>query len=202
MKTCMASHTTPACCGTSKAAELLQLSVGTVQSLVDKNILHAWVTQGGHRRITLESIQNYQLQQQKLPALERLMNDRLRVMVVDDDPVTRHLLQNTCLAAHPHIDCCAIASAIEALLHLPVFKPHIMFLDLLMPQVDGWALVKQVQQKENFAQMQIITLSALSQEALQERGGPPPGTHFIQKPVDLGWLKGYLLGLLAPQAWT
>jgi excisionase family DNA binding protein len=54
----MANQTTPACCGTSKAAELLQLSVGTVQGLVDKNILHAWVTQGGHRRISLESIQN------------------------------------------------------------------------------------------------------------------------------------------------
>ena len=198
----MASLTTPACCGTSKAAELLQLSVGTVQSLVDKNILHAWVTQGGHRRITLASIQNYQLQQQKLPAIERLKNDRLRVMVVDDDPVTRHLLQDTCLATHAQVDCCALASAIEALLHLPIFKPQIMFLDLLMPEVDGWALVQQVKQKEDFAHMQIITLSALSLDDLQERGGPPAETHFVQKPVDLGWLKGYLLGLLAPQSWA
>lgn len=198
----MASHTTPACCGTSKAAKLLQLSVGTVQSLADKRILHAWITQGGHRRISLESIQNYQHHQQKLPAVEKLMNERLRVMVVDDDPVSRHLLQDTCLAVHPHIDCCALASAIEALLQLPTFKPQIMFLDLLMPQVDGWELVKQVKQKADFAQMQIITLSALSKEALQARGGPPPSTHFVQKPVDLGWLKGYLLGLLAPQAWA
>ncbi|NDD02531.1 MAG: helix-turn-helix domain-containing protein, partial [Betaproteobacteria bacterium] len=132
----MASHPTPACCGTSKAAELLQLSVGTVQSLVDKNILNAWVTEGGHRRISLESIHNYQVQQQKLPALERLINDRLRVMVVDDDDVTRHMLQDTCLAVHAQIDCSAWASAIEALLQLPLFKPHILFLDLLMPQVD------------------------------------------------------------------
>ena len=133
----MAHQTTPACCGTSKAAELLQLSVGTVQSLVDKNILHAWVTQGGHRRISLESIQKYQLQQQKLPAVERLMNDRLRVMVVDVDAVTRHMLQDTCLSVHPHVDCCAMASAIDALLHLPVFNPHVMLIDLLMPEVDG-----------------------------------------------------------------
>jgi len=195
----MATLSTPACCGTSKAAELLQLSVGTVQSLVDKHVLHAWVTQGGHRRISLESIQNYQEQQQKLPAVERLMNDRLRVMVVDDDAVTRHLLQDACLSVHPQVDCCAMASAIEALLHLPVFKPQIMLLDLLMPQVDGWEMVDRVKKKEGFAHMQIITLSALSQAALQDRGGPPLNTHFIQKPVDLGWLKGYLLGLLAPQ---
>jgi excisionase family DNA binding protein len=198
----MAHQTTPACCGTSKAAELLQLSVGTVQSLVDKNILHAWVTQGGHRRISLESIQNYQSQQQKLPAVERLMNDRLRVMVVDDDAVTRHLLQDTCLSVHPHVDCCAMASAIDALLHLPVFNPHVMLIDLLMPEVDGWELVKRVQKQKDFAKLQIIALSAQSKDELENRGGPPQGSQFIAKPVDLGWLRGYLLGLLAPQAWA
>lgn len=198
----MATLPTPACCGTSQAAELLQLSVGTVQSLVDKKILHAWITQGGHRRISLESIQNYQIQQQQLPALERLKNNRLKVMVVDDDAVTRHLLQDTCLAVHPSVDCCAMASAIEALLQLPVFKPQVMLLDLLMPQVDGWELVKRIKQQQDFAQLQIITLSALSETDLAQRGGPPPSSHFMHKPVDLGWLKGYLLGLLAPQPWA
>ena len=198
----MAHQSTPACCGTSKAAELLQLSVGTVQSLVDKNILHAWVTQGGHRRISLESIQIYQSQQQKLPAVERLMNDRLRVMVVDDDAVSRHLLQDTCLSVHSHVDCCAMSSAIDALLQLPVFNPHVMLIDLLMPEVDGWDLVKRVQQQKNFAKLQILTLSALSEDELKSRGGPPQGSQFIAKPVDLGWLRGYLLGLLAPQAWA
>ncbi len=198
----MATHSTPACCGTSKAAELLQLSVGTVQSLVDKKILQAWVTQGGHRRISLESIQAYQFQQQKLPALERLKNDRLRVMVVDDDAVTRHLLQDTCLSVHPQIDCSAMSSAIDALLHLPVFKPHVMLIDLLMPEVDGWELVKRVQQQKDFAKLQILTLSAIGKEDLESRGGPPQGSQFIAKPVDLGWLRGYLLGLLAPQAWA
>jgi excisionase family DNA binding protein len=198
----MASHPTPACCGTSKAAELLQLSVGTVQSLVDKNILNAWVTEGGHRRISLESIRNYQIQQQKLPALERLINDRLRVMVVDDDAVTRHMLQDTCLAVHAHVDCSAFASAIEALLQLPLFKPHILFLDLLMPQVDGWEMVKQVKQKEDFSQVQIFTYSALTHDEIKTRGGPPLGANFMTKPLDLGWLKGYSLGMMSPQMWA
>ena len=198
----MASHITPACCGTSKAAKLLQLSVGTVQSLADKKVLHAWITEGGHRRISLESIQNYQLQQQKLPALQRLMSERLKIMVVDNDDVTRHLLQDTCLSAHPQIDCCAMTSAIEALLHLPVFRPHVMLIDLLMPKIDGWELIKRLQQNKDFSKLQIISLSALSKEELKDRGGPPIGSRFISKPVDLGWLRGYLLGLLAPQAWA
>lgn len=192
---------TPSCCGTSKAAQLLQLSVGTVQSLVDKNILEAWVTQGGHRRISLESIHQYQAQQQKLPAVTRLIDNRLRIMVVDDDAITRHMLQDACLSTHPHIDCCAIASGIEALLTLPTFLPHIVILDLLMPEVDGWEWVKRVKDKDNFQHLNILTISALSKDELQQKGGPPEGTHFMSKPIDLGWLKGYLLGLMSPQAW-
>ena len=198
----MATLPTPACCGTSKAAQLLQMSVGTVQSLVDKNILHAWITQGGHRRISLESIQSYQIQQQKLPAVERLIQDRLRVMVVDDDDVTRHLLQDTCIATHSHIDCCALASAIDALLRLPIFKPHILFLDLRMPEVDGWEMVQRVKHNEGYTQMQIVTMSALTHEELANKGGPPQDSHFIRKPIDLAWFKGYLLGMLSPQAWV
>jgi excisionase family DNA binding protein len=193
---------TPACCGTSKAAELLKLSVGTVQNLVDHNILHAWLTQGGHRRISLESIYQYQAQQQKLPAVQRLMADRLKVMVVDDDPVFRHLLQDASLQAHHRVDCCAMASGIQALLTMPTFKPHVIILDLLMPEVDGWQLVQQLQQKEGYEQLQFITVSALSNEDLQLRGGPPEGSQFMAKPVDLGWLQGYLLGLMRPQAWV
>jgi excisionase family DNA binding protein len=41
-------------CGTSYAAKLLNLSVGSVQSLVEKNELVAWKTQGGHRRISIQ----------------------------------------------------------------------------------------------------------------------------------------------------
>ena len=192
---------TPACCGTSKAAQLLQLSVGTIQSLVDKQVLEAWFTQGGHRRISLESILQYQAQQQKLPALSRIIDNRLRVMVIDDDAVSRHLLQDACLSANQHIECCAMASGIEALLSLPSFQPKVIILDLLMPEVDGWEFVKRVKQKEGLTQLHVITVSTLTTAELQERGGPPEGSQFMLKPVDLGWLKGYLLGLMAPQAW-
>jgi len=47
-------------CGTSYAAKMLDLSVGTVQSLVEKGELVAWKTQGGHRRISIQSVRDFQ----------------------------------------------------------------------------------------------------------------------------------------------
>jgi excisionase family DNA binding protein len=45
---------------TREVSRHLGVSVGTVQSLVDKGILDAVLTQGGHRRIRLESLKQYQ----------------------------------------------------------------------------------------------------------------------------------------------
>jgi excisionase family DNA binding protein len=67
-------------CGTSYAAKLLNLSVGTVQTLVEKNELTAWKTQGGHRRISIQSIRDYQNRAQsfaerQLPRHQTLESD-------------------------------------------------------------------------------------------------------------------------------
>jgi CheY-like chemotaxis protein len=40
-------------------------------------------------------------------------------------------------------------------------------LDLLMPGVDGWEMVRQLKQKEGFEQLQIMTISALSKTELE-----------------------------------
>ncbi len=46
-------------CGTAQAAKILGVSVGTIQTMVEKNILIAWKTMGGHRRISLDSIKEF-----------------------------------------------------------------------------------------------------------------------------------------------
>ncbi len=46
-------------CGTAQAAKILKVSVGTVQSMVKQEILLAWKTVGGHRRISLNSIEEF-----------------------------------------------------------------------------------------------------------------------------------------------
>ena len=72
-------------CGTSYASKLLGLSVGTVQALVARNELRAWKTNGGHRRISLKSIQEYQHRHNLHPNALMHGEDRLKVVVVEDD---------------------------------------------------------------------------------------------------------------------
>lgn len=47
-------------CTTGSAAAILGLSTTMVQTLVDRGDLHGWKTEGGHRRIAMQSVLDYQ----------------------------------------------------------------------------------------------------------------------------------------------
>ncbi len=80
-------------CGTSYAYKVLGISIGTVQGLVERNELRAWRTNGGHRRISLKSIQEYQHRHNLHPNALMLGEQRLKSIVVEDDASTRLMLQ-------------------------------------------------------------------------------------------------------------
>ena len=95
-------------CGTSYAAKLLGLSVGTIQNLVEKNELQAWKTQGGHRRISMQSIREYQRRHNIISSTPDNSANHLKVLLVEDDEVTREMLRticNNCEVRSPHALC-------------------------------------------------------------------------------------------------
>ncbi|MBP6484172.1 MAG: helix-turn-helix domain-containing protein, partial [Rhodoferax sp.] len=77
----MGQETELAFCSTRAAAVALGVSVSTVIQWVDSGVLTAWKTEGGHRRVSRDSIDA--LLRQK-PA--RTVSPALRVLVIDDDP--------------------------------------------------------------------------------------------------------------------
>lgn len=52
-------HSSPSYFSTSQTAQMLGLSVGTVQRMVASGVLQAYTTQGGHRRILAASVRQY-----------------------------------------------------------------------------------------------------------------------------------------------
>lgn len=184
-------------CGTSYAAKLLNLSVGSIQSLVEKNELIAWKTQGGHRRISLQSIYQYQSRANLLPKLPAQSGKYLKVMVVEDDANTRAMYQAYFDSWDSPIDAVMQVSAIEALLDIPVVKPQVLMTDLRMPGIDGVAMLRQLSVHPQFTKMSVIVITGLSNDEIAAYGELPTGTHVLHKPVDMGWLKGYFQALMS-----
>jgi hypothetical protein len=188
-------------CGTSYAAKLLNLSVGSIQTLVEKNELRAWKTQGGHRRISIQSIHQYQNRANLTPKPQITgLGKYLKVMVVEDDATTRAVYQAHFDQWDIPIDATVLGSAIEALLDLPVLKPHVLITDLRMPDIDGFEMLRQLSSHSQFVNVEVIAITGLSAQDIHEQGGLPEGTHVIHKPVDMGWLRGYLQAMLSLRA--
>lgn len=184
-------------CGTSYAAKMLGISVGTVQGLVEKNDLKAWKTQGGHRRISLQSIQEYQRRHNLAPASLMQGQDRLRVLVVEDDENTRLMLQANFDRWALPLDAVMYASAMEALLDMPSLLPQVLLTDLRMPNVDGFEFLKTLSQHNLFTHLTVVVLTGMSPEEVRAKGGLPDGVQMLQKPIDMDWLRGFFDALMS-----
>jgi len=179
-------------CGTSYAARLLKLSVGTIQNLVESNTLKACKTQGGHRRISLQSIQEYQYANNLAPASLYSNDVKLRVLVVEDDENSRLMYQAYFDRWSLPLDVVIYASAMEALLDMPAMQPQVLLTDLNMPDMDGFKFIKTLREHKLFASLPVIAITGLTTTQIEEKGGLPKDVQILQKPIDMEWLHGFL----------
>ena len=184
-------------CGTTYAAKLLGLSVGTIQTLVEKTELLAWKTQGGHRRISMQSIREYQRRHNMTSVFTENRHNRLKVLLVEDDEVTREMMRDFCERCDMPVDCTAMASGLEALIDITSIMPDVLIADLNMPGVDGFELLRTLRQNPIFQRVTYLVISALTAEEIETRGSLPEGTIFVPKPVNLQWLNGFFTALMA-----
>nr|HID14094.1 response regulator [Anaerolineae bacterium] len=107
------------------------------------------------------------IEQDLLAALERLDREAgyHRVLVVDDQPEDRNLLRRM-IESQEGYEVVEAAGGQEAIALVRQARPHIIILDLLMPEVDGFAVLEVVKADETTRSIPIIVVTAkdLSQE--------------------------------------
>lgn len=180
-------------CGTTYAARVLGLSVASVQTLVESGQLQAWKTRGGHRRISMRSLQAY-LQQHGLQPAGPVGARRLRVLVVEDDPLMRETYRASFARWDLPLDATFMASGVEALLDIATIEPDIVIADLAMPGIDGFQVVRQLSASSHYPNLTIVVVTGMAPEDVQARGGLPAPVICRFKPLDLRWLEGFLAG--------
>ena len=190
-------ETDPQFLSTAQAAEMLGLSTTLVQSLVDRNELSGWKTRGGHRRISMPSIREYQRKHNMPVTMSENSHQRLRVLVVDDDPVAREMLRGLTSRTEIPVDCTVMSSGLEALIDIASIRPDVLIADLNMPGVDGFELLRTLRGNPLFNKMTCLVISALPQSEIDARGGLPEGSIFMAKPVNMHWFKGFFAALIA-----
>jgi CheY-like chemotaxis protein len=107
----------------------------------------------------------------------------IRVLVVDDDRDTRDSL--TALLLENRAEASNAASVREALRSLAERPPHVVVTDLLMPDLDGFSLLRMIRTIEELNAIRIptIALTALASEESQRRGLDSGFDVYLMKPI-------------------
>ncbi|NQW81853.1 MAG: response regulator [Polaromonas sp.] len=184
-------------CGTSFAAKKLGLSVGTVQALVEKDELKAWKTDGGHRRISMQSIADYQKRYGQLESDCKNADSPLKVLVVDESSATHDLIQKMLQGKGILIESVWITSALKALINLQTIRPDVLIADLNMPNVDGYELLRTVRANHLGSVIALIGLTTAELSVVNTLETLPAHTALVKKPVHVQWLQGYFASQIA-----
>lgn len=107
----------------------------------------------------------------------------MRVLVVDDDSVSRTILNNTLSWAGYDVICCKNGQEAREVLEAPE-PPHLILVDLLMPEMDGLTLCKLVRANDTTQLSYIIMVTVLDQKEIVIRALRAGANDFITKPFD------------------
>ncbi|MEK8046110.1 response regulator [Ideonella margarita] len=191
---------------TQQAARLLGISTTSVQKMVGRGELAAWVTPGGHRRIQRAAVDALLARD----AVERAapgslssmassettevppLREALHVLVAEDDPDQAMWLQRVLEAHGANIVCHLATDASQALILLERHRPDLVVTDLVMQPFDGFHLVRTIAAEPAWQHIDVLVLSGLSDDEIAARGGLPPGVARMRKPVGVERLLGYL----------
>lgn len=103
------------------------------------------------------------------------------VLVVDDSPMARKMLIRA-LPADWDISITQASNGVEALSYYRQGGVDVIFLDLTMPEMDGYQVLEALRRED--LNCLVIVVSADIQEAAQARVRAMGAIAFIKKPVD------------------
>lgn len=109
--------------------------------------------------------------------------NRARILIVDDQPNLRWMVK-TNLARHG-FDVVEAADGEEALRKVASESPDLLILDVMMPRMDGFAVLEQLQQVPGTRDIPVIFLTAKASERDRIHGLALGAHDYISKPFSL-----------------
>jgi CheY-like chemotaxis protein len=105
-----------------------------------------------------------------------------RILVADDDSDGAETLAILLRAAHHEV---RVASDGPSTLEVAIdFRPHVVFLDLGMPGMDGYRIARTLRQMDGLDKTLLVALTGYGQEGDRRRASEAGFDHFLVKPAS------------------
>ena len=172
--------------GTRKAAELLGVSVRTVQLWVENGSLDAWKTPGKHRRIFRSSVEALiaKRDSDRKGPQESTQDD---VLIVEDELTMQTYYQALFELLRPDLPLRFADNGFAGLMEFGRQKPGLMLADIDMPGMDGLEMIRALP-----TDTAVVVVTGLSAEQIAARGDLPANVPVYAKPLSADALQDIL----------
>ena len=161
-----------------QAAKYLGVAQSTIRKWSDQGRVPAFYTPGGHRRYRRADLDKF---------LERsgpggTPTESPVVLIVDDDPRLREYVRvNLEMEGYSVREA---ENAEEGLSVLEESTPDLVLLDVMMPGVDGWEMLRRVQERHGVGSIPVIMFSGKVDEQAAAEAASRGAQAFVGKPFS------------------
>jgi len=185
---------------TGDVARYCGVSPGAVWKWVKKGRLKAYRVPGGQYRIERGAFKAFLRENDMQVDPSFFARPVKRVLIIDDEPTIVEVVARAVQQLGESVEVATAADGFEAELQIATFKPDLLVLDLMMPQVDGFEVCRLVRRSPNTAHMKILIVTAYGIHENIERALRAGADDFMHKPLNIPSLVAKVGGLLADAA--
>ncbi len=132
---------------------------------------------------------------EQIPYDDPQTRKRPLIMIADDDHEIRNLLRT--FFEEQDVDLIESKNGAEALENIITYRPNLVILDVMMPELNGWQICKYVKSREEYEDVGIIMLTAIG-PVNNELTSPLFGADdYMDKPFDFDVLEEKVNKVLA-----
>jgi DNA-binding response OmpR family regulator len=109
----------------------------------------------------------------------------MKILIVDDEAHIRGLIQQTLEELEDEgVELLTASDGMAALEQIKAEEPQLVFLDVMMPKMNGFDVCRSVKQELGLGGVHIVLLTAKGQEIDRQKGDEVGADVYMTKPFD------------------
>ena len=183
---------------TGDIARYCEVNVTTVKRWIREGHLKGFQTPMGHFKVVKTDFIQF-LRENHMPIDESILGStELKVLVIDDDPGMIKTIVLTLESLNYNLRVDTATDGYDGLMKIGNAVPNLLILDLNMPKIDGYEVIKRVKNTEDYKSAEIMVVSSTLNEETEKKLMDIGVSKYLKKPFKLSELKEevtHLLGL-------
>jgi adenylate cyclase len=120
------------------------------------------------------------------------------ILIVDDDPDLAMIMRM--ILTHAGFEAHSVLSGQDALNWLAERTPDLILLDLMMPDINGFTILRKVRASETMSSLPVVVLTAKADQKTRIESQSAGADAFLTKPINSKSLVEYVRRALGPKA--